>query len=134
MVNLGIVVAEFNYDISSKMLERAEEHAKFLGANVVEVIKAPGSFDMPILVKKLLAKKNIDAVVTLGVIIQGDTKHDELIGNQLARKLMDLSLEYNKPVGLGVSGPGQTRAQAMERIDDYAKRSVEAAVKLSKRI
>lgn len=134
MVNLGIVVAEFNYDITSKMLERAKEHADFLGAKVVEVLKSPGAFDMPILVKKLLAKKNVDAVVTLGAIIKGDTQHDEVIGGQLARKLMDLSVEYGKPVGLGVSGPGQTRAQAVERIEDYAKRSVEAAVKLSKRI
>ncbi len=132
MVNLGIVVSEFNYDITSMMLKRAEEHAKFLGANIVDVAHAPGAYDMPILVKKLLAKKNIDAVVTLGAIITGSTKHDEVIAAQMARKFMDLSLEYGKPVSLGVSGPGQTRAQATDRIDDYAKRAVESAVKLSK--
>jgi 6,7-dimethyl-8-ribityllumazine synthase len=134
MTNLGIVVSEFNYDITSMMQKRAEEHAKFLGANVAEVITVPGAYDIPIAVKKLIAKKNIDAIVALGAIIKGDTDHDQMIGNQLARKLMDLSLEYNKPVGLGVSGPGQTRAQATSRIDDYARRGVEAAVKLSKKI
>jgi len=134
MTNLGIVVSEFNYDITSMMMKRAEEHAKFLGAKVIEVITVPGAYDIPIMVKKLLAKKNIDAVVALGAIIKGDTSHDEMIGSQLARKLMDLSLESGKPVGLGVSGPGQTRAQAMDRIDDYAKRGVEAAIKLSKKM
>jgi len=134
MTNLGIVASEFNYDITSKMVERAKEHAEFLGATVVDVITAPGSFDMPILVKKLLEKKDIDAVVTLGAIVEGDTEHDEVIAGQLARKIMDLSTEYGKPVALGVSGPGQTRAQATQRIDAYAKRSVESAVKLAKKI
>jgi 6,7-dimethyl-8-ribityllumazine synthase len=134
MTNLGIVVSEFNYEITSMMQKRAEEHAKFLGAKVVEVITTPGSYDMPLMVKKLLENKNIDAVVALGAIIEGDTEHDEVIASQLTRKLMDLSLEYNKPVGLGVSGPGQTRAQATQRIDNYPVRAVEAAVKLAKKM
>jgi len=134
MTNLGIVVSEFNSDITNAMLKRAEEHAKLLGAKVIEVATAPGSYDIPIMVKRLLQKKEIDAVVALGAIIEGETGHDEVIAGQLARKLMDLSLESDKPVGLGVSGPGQTRAQAMSRIDEYAKRGVEAAVKLSKKV
>jgi 6,7-dimethyl-8-ribityllumazine synthase len=48
--------------------------------------------------------------------------------------MMDLALEYGKPVGLGMSGPGMTRAQGQARIDDYARRGVEAAVKLVKRL
>jgi 6,7-dimethyl-8-ribityllumazine synthase len=130
--NVGIVVSEFNYDISSMMLERAKEHAKLLGMNVAAVEAVPGAYDMPLLVKKLLSRKDIDGVATVGAIIQGDTKHDEVIGSQIARKLMDLALEFNKPVGLGISGPGQTRAQATSRIDDYAKRAIETVAKLSK--
>lgn len=130
--NVGIVVSEFNYDISSMMLERAKEHAKLLGMNVVAVEVVPGAYDMPLVVKKLLSRKDIDGVATVGAIIQGDTKHDEVIGSQIARKLMDLALEFNKPVGLGISGPGQTRAQATSRIDDYAKRAIETVAKLSK--
>ena len=134
MVNLGFVVSEFNYDISSKMLERANEHANFLGAKVVEVITVPGSFDMPLAIKKLLERKDIEGVVTLGAIIKGETDHDEIIASQLSRKIADLSLDYNKPVTLGVSGPNQTRAQATSRIDGYAKRAVESAVKLIKKM
>jgi len=133
-VRLGLVVSEFNYDITSKMAERAEEHAEFLGSKVVKSLKAPGTFDSPILVEKLLKSKDIDGVVVLGAIIEGETKHDEVIAGQVARKVTDLSLEYGKPVALGVSGPGETRAQAMQRIDEYAKRAVESAVKLSQRL
>jgi 6,7-dimethyl-8-ribityllumazine synthase len=134
MTNLAIVVSEFNYDITGVMLKRAEEHAKLLGAKVVQVDAVPGAYDIPFMVKKSLARKGVDAVVALGAIIEGDTSHDDVIASQLARKLMDLSIESGKPVGLGVSGPGQTHAQAVQRIDDYAKRGVETAVKLAKKI
>jgi len=131
-IKIGVVVSEFNYDITSMMLQKAIEHAELLGAEVVKVYKAPGSFDIPIFVKKLLEDKDIDAVATLGAIITGETKHDEVIAAQVTRKIMDLSLEYNKPVTLGISGPGQNRLQAMARIETYARRAIESAVKMVK--
>ncbi len=133
-VRLGIVVAEFNYDITYLMLQRALDHAEFLGATVEKVIKVPGSFDMPLAIKRLLQMDNIDAVVTIGAILKGDTDHDQVVAQHAARKMMDLALEYNKPVALGVSGPGMTRMEATERIEEYAKRSVEAAVKMVRRL
>ena len=129
-IKIGIVVSEFNYDITSMMLQKAVEHAKLLGAEVVKVYKAPGAFDIPIFVKKLLEEHDVDAVATLGAIITGETKHDEVIAAQVTRKIMDLSLEYNKPVTLGISGPGQNRMQAMARIESYARRAIESAVKM----
>jgi len=132
-VRLGIVVAEFNYDITYLMLQKALNHAKFLGAEVRYVIKVPGTFEIPLAVKKLLSKDDVDAVVTLGAVIQGETKHDEVVAHQAARKIMDLGLEFGKPVTLGIIGPGASRMQALERVEDYARRAVEAAVKLVKR-
>jgi len=130
MVKLGFVVSEFNYDITQMMVKRAEEHAKFLGAEVTEIVNVPGAFDMPLAIKRLLEKSEIDAAVTLGAVIEGGTAHDDIVAGHCARKVMDLALEYNKPVGLGISGPKMTRQQAAERIDSYAKRAVETAVKL----
>jgi 6,7-dimethyl-8-ribityllumazine synthase len=133
-IRLGIVVGEFNYDITYLMLQRALDHAEFLGASVEKVLKVPGAFDMPLAIKKLLEMDEIDAVVTLGAILKGDTDHDQVVAQHAARKMMDLALEYGKPVSLGVSGPGMTRAEATERIEEYAKRSVEAAVKMVRRL
>nr|HDO81342.1 6,7-dimethyl-8-ribityllumazine synthase [Candidatus Bathyarchaeota archaeon] len=133
-VNLGIVVSEFNYDITYLMLQRAVDHAEFLGAKVVKVVKVPGAFDMPLAVKKLLERGDVDAVVTIGAIVKGDTDHDQVVAQHAARKMVDLALEYGKPVTLGVSGPGMTRMEAMERIEEFARRAVEAAVKMVKRM
>ena len=134
IIRLAIVVSEFNYDITKMMLEKALDHAKFLGAEVKYVEYAPGVFDMPIFVKKFLEKEDVDAVVCIGAVVTGETKHDELIAHQTARKIVDLSLEYNKPVVLGISGPGMTRDQAVRRIEEYSRRAVEAAVKMVKRL
>ena len=132
-IRIGIVVSEFHYDITMMMLERAKEHAEFLGAKVEKVIKVPGVFDMPLAIKMLLQDINIDGVVALGAVIEGETEHDEVVMQQAARKIVDLAVQYEKPVGLGITGPGMTRLQAEERID-RAKQAVEAVVKMYKRL
>ncbi|BDZ67156.1 6,7-dimethyl-8-ribityllumazine synthase [Methanobacterium ferruginis] len=129
-VRIGAVVAEFNYDITHMMLELAKEHAKFLESEITEVIVVPGVFDMPLAIKKLLEQDDIDAVVTLGAVIEGATDHDEIVVQHASRKIADLALEYDKPVALGITGPGMTRLEAHQRVD-YAKRAVEAAVKMT---
>ena len=114
---IGAVVAEFNYEITMLMLERAKAEAEFLGVKIVKEIKVPGCFEIPMATKKLLEDKDIDAVITLGAVITGETKHDEVVISQASRKIMDLGLEYGKPVGFGVTGPGMTELQAMDRIE-----------------
>ncbi len=133
MAQIGIVVAEFNYDITYLMLQKALNHAKFLGLKVAYVFKVPGTYEIPFAVAKLLNKPEIDGVVVLGAVIKGQTKHDELVAGQTARKLMDLMIQYGKPVGLGIIGPGATRMQALERVEDYARRAVEAVAKMINR-
>jgi len=130
-IKLGFVVSEFNRDLTSQMEILGKEHAVFLGASVDKVLYVPGVFDMPLAVKKLVQDKSIDAVVTIGCVIQGSTKHDEIVIQQASRKITDLALEYGKPVTLGISGPGMSRLDAHERVE-YAKRAVEAAVKMIK--
>jgi len=133
-VKLGIVVAEFNYDVTYLMLQKALNHAKFLGAEVAYVVKVPGTFEIPLAVRELLKLPDVDGVVALGAVIQGETKHDELVAQQAARKILDLGVEYGKPVTLGIIGPGASRMQALERVEDYARRAVEAAVKMVRRL
>ena len=132
-IRIGAVVAEFNYDINMMMLERAKEHAQFLGAEITQIIKVPGVFDMPLPVKKLIQRKDVDGVITLGAVIEGETEHDDLVIQHTARKITDLAVEYDKPVALGVTGPGMTRLQAQDRIEN-AKAAVEAVVKLHRRL
>jgi len=130
---LGMVAAEFNFDITSMMIERARSQAEFLEVEIAKTIMVPGVFDMPLAVKKLLELKDIDAVITLGAVIEGETEHDDVVISHASRKIADLSLEFNKPVALGITGPGMTRLQAVDRIEK-GREVVDAAVKMLKRL
>ncbi len=127
---IAIVVAEYNSDITFKMRDIAVKHAKSLGAEISEIITVPGTFEIPYAVKILLKKKNIDGVITLGAVIKGGTNHDEIVAHNAARKILDLSLEFEKPVSLGISGHGISREKAVERIEEYAKRAVETVIRM----
>jgi 6,7-dimethyl-8-ribityllumazine synthase len=131
MPNLGIVVSEFNADVTYVMLERAKDHATFLGMTVKEIVKVPGVYDMPLVLKKMVQRKDIDGVVALGAVIEGETKHDEVVMQHTARKIADLAVEYEKPIGLGISGHGETKLQALDRVEK-AREAVESVAKLLK--
>lgn len=133
-MNIAIVTAEFNDEITSRMLEVALEKAKSLKLQVKYSCKVPGSYDMPLVVDTLLQKKEIDGVVTLGSIIKGQTKHDEVIANATAKSLTELSIKHQKPVSLGISGPGMQERHAYARIRPVAERAVEAVVKIAKEL
>jgi riboflavin synthase len=130
-LRLGMVVGQFNSEITSKMRAKAEAAAAGNGAETV-AFEVPGVYDMPLVVKKLLMDKSIDAVVTLGAVVKGDTAHDEVITKDTARRLGELSLEFRKPVTLGIIGHDVTWERAQERADGYAERATKAAIYLVK--
>ncbi len=132
-IRVAIVVSEFNFDVSMQMLERAKEEVDFLGAALGPVVKTPGVYDIALATRALLDRTDVDAVVALGAVIEGETHHDEVVMQQAARKLLDLSVERAKPVGLGISGPGETRLQAQDRIENAAH-AVRAVVKMVRRL
>ena len=131
---LGFVVSDYNADITHLMSKIAEEHAVFLGSKVVKTIRVPGAFDIPLAASKLVKRKDIDGIVCLGTVIEGDTDHDQIVAQNAARKIADLSVSSGKPISLGVSGPKMSRADGVKRIDSYAKRSVESALKMIRRL
>ena len=124
------MVSEFNKEVTSRMLSVAQEKANLMKLKIIYTCKVPGAFDMPIIVDALLKKKDVDGVVTLGAIIKGQTKHDEVISHSTAKSLIDLSIKYQKPVSFGISGPGMQERHAYARIRPVAERAVEAVVKI----
>lgn len=133
-IRISIVVSEFNNELTGKMLETATAEIKKHGAELGEVIKVPGAYDIPLAAKKLLLFKENDAIVALGAIVTGETKHDEVIAQSTATAITGLSLQFNKPIAFGIIGPGATWKQAEERADEYAKRAVQTSIELVKKL
>ena len=130
---LGMVAAEFNFEVTSLMIERAKAEAEFLEVDIARTIMVPGVFEMPLAIKTLLQDPEIDAVITIGAVIEGETDHDQVVVGQASRRIMDLSTEFDKPVAFGVTGPGMTELQAMDRIEK-GRDVVDVAVKMLKRL
>ncbi len=131
-IKLGMVVSDFNKEITSVMEKHAAKIANSLNAEITGTIHVPGAFEIPFAANKLLKNKKINALAVLGVIAEGETQHDLIIGNAISSKLIDMSLKYNKPIGFGVIGPRVTWAQAKKRAKEYAQRAVESALEMVK--
>jgi 6,7-dimethyl-8-ribityllumazine synthase len=133
-IRVAIVVSEFNSEITFQMLDMAIKHTQKLKVELRYVCYVPGSFDMPLMIEELLKRKDIDAAITIGAIIKGETRHDNIVAENAARLIADLSLKYTKPVSLGISGPDMTIEQAKDRIEIVPTRAVNAAVSMVKRV
>lgn len=129
MVRLGLVIGQYDKHgaVLSEMEASAREAADERGAEIVETLEVPGAYDTPLAADRLARRDEIDAVVTLGVIISGDTDHDQVIGHAAAQGLTDVSLDRDTPVTLGVIGPGMSQDEAAARTHK-GREAVESAI------
>lgn len=133
-IRLAIVVSEFNSSITFQMLDRAKNQAQKVNVDIRYVCYVPGSFDMPLIIEELLKRRDIDAAITLGAVIKGETRHDDIVAENAARLIADLSLKYGKPVSLGITGPDMSIEQARDRVEIVPIHAVNAAVNMVIRI
>jgi 6,7-dimethyl-8-ribityllumazine synthase len=115
-LKLSIVASRFNHTLVERLVEGAIDC--FLRHEGEEenltIVRVPGSWEIPMAVKELLVKEEIEGVVALGVLIRGATPHFEYIANEVSKGLAMLSLEHRKPVSFGII-TADTLEQAIER-------------------
>ena len=100
MNNKILIVSANYYKEISKNLELGAINALKENGFEFEVINAPGCFEIPYLIKKNIS--NFIGFISLGCIIKGDTYHFEVIANETSRKIIDLSVDFNVPIGFGI--------------------------------
>ncbi len=112
----AIIISRFNDFITDKLLSGAVDAFIRSGAkdSDIEVIRVPGSFEIPIIAKKLAEKKRHDAIVCLGAVIRGATPHFEYVSAEVSKGIAKVSLESDMPVIFGVITT-DTIEQAIER-------------------
>lgn len=130
MVALGLVVAEFNRSVTERMEAAAVEAAADADADVAATVHVPGVYDAPLAVDRLARQDRIDGVAVLGVVVTGDTDHDQVVTRAAARRLSDVALRRDTPVTFGVAGPNMSAAEAHERVEKCAG-AVDAAIDLT---
>ncbi|MDD5084735.1 MAG: 6,7-dimethyl-8-ribityllumazine synthase [Candidatus Omnitrophica bacterium] len=112
----GLVVSRFNDFISKRLLDGAIDCLKRHGADEqdIEVVWAPGSFEIPLVAQALAGRKKFDSIIALGAIIKGDTPHFEYVASELSKGIARVSLESGIPVAFGVI-TAETLEQAIDR-------------------
>jgi len=128
-MRIGLVVANWNKEITSNLLDGVKE--TLLECNVlksdINVMEVPGSFELLFGVK-IMAKKEVDAIICLGSIIQGETKHFNFVCNAVSLGIKDLNLVLDIPVIFGVL-TDNTLQQAKDRSGGkHGNKGVEAAI------
>jgi 6,7-dimethyl-8-ribityllumazine synthase len=100
----GIVVSEWNDQVTEAMYEATVETIVKMGGKRDHItrLSVPGSFELPIGAQSLAKRRDIDAVVCVGCVIQGETRHFDFICEAVANGVTNVSLKYDKPVIFGV--------------------------------
>ena len=129
-LRIGIVQARFNDFISGKLLEGAVDCLIRHGVDEsrIDVVQVPGSFEIPLATKTLVAKGGYNAVVCLGALIRGGTIHFDLIASEVTKGIAQVTHESGVPVTFGVLTT-ETIEQAVERAGTKAgNKGAEAAL------
>lgn len=100
----AIVVSRYHENITSKLVEGARSTLLAAGVSESQIVEAwvPGAWEIPLAVKRLIEKPEFSAAITLGCVIRGETTHDQHINHAVSVGLMQLSLEFSKPVAFGI--------------------------------
>jgi len=126
----AILVSEWNEEVTNALYVGAYETLIKHGAQEKNIITqtVPGSFELTLGAQKMAQKPEVDAVICLGCVIQGETKHFDFICQAVAQGITDVSIKFNKPVIFGVLTPN-TQEQAMDRAGGkHGNKGDEAAI------
>lgn len=130
---IALVVSEYNNDITFPMRDGAIEELKFHGINGsnIEIIYAPGAFEIPLLCQRVAKSKKYKGIIAIGCVIKGDTDHYYQISNESTRGIMDVMLKYNLPITNAILTVNNLD-QAKIRSTGATNKGIEAALALIK--
>lgn len=128
-MHFGIVVAEWNHEITNALYEGCYETLRKHGTHPdhIHVAQVPGSFELTVGARLMLQHKQVDAVICLGCVIKGETNHNEYISHAVAMGLTNLGLTSGKPCIFGVLTPNDEEQARARAGGEFGNKGVEAA-------
>ena len=126
MTNIAAVCATYHLEEIERMMTIATSQAEDLGYNIVEIVRVPGCMEIPLALDRILADEDIEGAFCLGIIEKGETDHGLVMGQGVVKTILELQLVHNKPIGLGIIGPGALSEHVAPRIGPHATAAVDA--------
>ena len=126
MPNIAIVCGSFHKEEIERMLKWASDESTTRELDIVNIVWVPGAMEVPLAVDRLLADDEIEGVACLGIIDKGQTQHGLAMGQAVIKTIIELQLVHEKPVGLGIIGPGAEPEHIEPRLEPHARAAVAA--------
>ena len=126
MNKIAIVCGSFHKQQIEKMLEYAKEEASNHNFEVSDVIWVPGAMEVPLALDRALEHEDIVGAACLGIIEKGSTQHGLAMGQAVIKSIIELQLVHEKPIGLGIIGPGAEEHHIEPRMEPHARAAVSA--------
>lgn len=126
MMKIAIVCGSFHKAEVTRMLEWASDEVKERGMTISEVVWVPGAMEVPLALDRLLASEEVEGAACLGIIEKGETQHGLAMGQAVIKSIIDLQLTWDKPVGLGIIGPGAEPEHIEPRLEPHARAAIAA--------
>ena len=130
-MKIGIVCGSFHRAEVERMLEWANDESSKFELTVSDVVWVPGAMEVPLALDRLLCRDDIGGAACLGIIEKGQTKHGLAMGQAVIKSIIDLQLTWNKPVGLGIIGPGAKPEHIEPRLEPHARAAIAAIAAMS---
>ena len=130
-MNLGIVCGSFHREEVEKMLQFARDEAVSKNWDVTDVAWVPGSMEAPLALDRMLQQEEIHGAVVLGIIERGETDHGLVMCQSVTGAVIELQIKHNKPIGLGIIGPGAEPEHVGPRLEPHARAAVGAVAAMA---
>ena len=130
-MKIGLVCGSFHRAEVERMLEWSNDEASKFELTVSDVVWVPGAMEVPLALDRLLCRDAIGGAACLGIIEKGQTKHGLAMGQAVIKSIIDLQLTWNKPVGLGIIGPGAKPEHIEPRLEPHARAAIAAIAAMS---
>ena len=126
MTNIAIVCGSFHKEEIERMLSLARDQAAKENLTITEVVWVPGAMEVPLALSRLIENPEVDGAACLGIIEKGSTQHGLAMGQAVLSSIIDLQLNSNKPIGLGIIGPGAEPEHIGPRLEPHARAAISA--------
>lgn len=126
MTNIAIICGSFHKTEIERMLDMARDQAQKENLTITEVIWVPGAMEVPLALSRVINNPEIQGAACLGIIEKGSTQHGLAMGQAVLSSIIDLQLESDKPIGLGIIGPGAEPQHIEPRLEPHARAAISA--------
>jgi len=123
---IAIVCGSFHQTEVQRMLEWATNEAIKRELAVEEVVWVPGAMEVPLALDRLLSREEIEGAACLGIIEKGQTQHGLAMGQAVIKSIIELQIVHEKPIGLGIIGPGAEPEHIEPRLEPHARSAIGA--------